>query len=63
MPTAKELLNEVGADNPEAGMILASRVEKVLALKQPDSDTLTFRELSGWDACMTAVLRILNGEE
>ncbi len=53
-PTAMELLRDM-EPRDEAGMILAARVEKVLALQA--------REWAGYDACLGEVRRILNGEE
>lgn len=68
-PTARELLGQFRYYNEktgepfgrelthEANAALASRVEKVLALKQDKHGLL------GYDACLREVFRILNGEQ
>ncbi len=61
----RALLDEVGADNPEAGMILAARVEKVLALiKKDGKGAMTQRRFyASYHDALLDVERFLNGEE
>ncbi len=60
-PTARILLDKLGSfNNGSPGFVLAARVGKVLALPHrpgvSDAD-------SGWNACLTIVLGLLNGDK
>ena len=74
-PTTRELLDRLGhpvmcgaedGEDCDCGSdMLASRVEKVLALKRIDDDGVGMIDTQdyGWNCCLSEVFRILNGKQ